>query len=539
MIAVIRTSSGVEEDSTRQMTAHSRPAERLALRLLTAADALCNRLYNQRFNPLYQSGTIVVSLYLVLVVTGLWLILFYRVGAPWESVARLTANPWAGNWVRGLHRYASDLAVVATAVHAFRMFAQGRSWGARTMAWVTGCLLLLLLFVCGWTGYVMVWDTFGQHLATEGARMIDTLPVLSEPTGRAFTGEEPVPTVFFFLNLFAHIGIPLAMGAVFWLHVKRLQRPRMLPPHAVTWATIGALTAAAVVWPLEMAPKADPLMLPAALPADLFYAFWLPLTRRLSGGSALLLATGVGVALLVIPWLVAPRAAAAPPKSVVDEDLCVGCVQCAIDCPYGAIAMIERDSKRSDLVARVYPDLCVSCGICAGSCAPMGVGPPGRSGRDQMAAARAFVASPERRAGEIVVVCCRHGAMAFASRLADAGGVPYAVDCAGNLHTSVVELLVRGGAAGVLILSCPTRDCVHREGPKWLEQRMYHGREAELQPRVDRARTRIASSNASESEAAIAALRAFAARVAALGPTDRSDRVDIDQQCEPVLLEKD
>ena len=133
------------------MAAVARPSERLAIRLLTTADTLCNRLYGQRFNPLYQSGTIVVALYLVLVVTGLWLILFYRVGAPWESVARLTADPWLGNWVRGLHRYASDLAVVATAVHAFRMFAQGRSWGARAMAWMTGCLLLLLLFICGWT----------------------------------------------------------------------------------------------------------------------------------------------------------------------------------------------------------------------------------------------------------------------------------------------------------------------------------------------------------------------------------------------------
>ena len=58
------------------MATVARPPERLALRLLTAADALCNRLYSQRFNPLYQSGTIVVALYLVIVVTGLWLTLF-------------------------------------------------------------------------------------------------------------------------------------------------------------------------------------------------------------------------------------------------------------------------------------------------------------------------------------------------------------------------------------------------------------------------------------------------------------------------------
>ena len=209
------------------MPAPPRPIERLALRLLTTADAVGNRWYGWRFNPLYQSGTIVVALYLALLVSGLWLVLLYRVGAPWESVAGLTANLWVGNWVRGLHRYASDAALVATGVHAYRMFAQGRSWGARTLAWVSGGLLLLLLLLCGWTGYVMVWDAFGEHMMRELARMIDTLPVLSEPLTRGFTGESAVPSAFFFITLFAHIGIPLGMGVMFWLHVKRLARPAL------------------------------------------------------------------------------------------------------------------------------------------------------------------------------------------------------------------------------------------------------------------------------------------------------------------------
>src|SRR5262245_27705582 len=245
----------------------SRPAEKLAVRILKAADAICDRLYTQKLNPLYQSGTIVVFLYLVLLVTGLWILLFYRVGSPWESVARVTADRWAGNWVRGVHRYASDAAVIATVIHAFRMFAQGRSWGPRTLAWVSGCLLLLLTFVCGWTGYVMVWDTFGLYLAQAGARMLDTLPVLSEPTSRAFTGEQPLPMAFFFLNLFAHIGIPLAIGATFWLHLHRLARPKLLPPRRLVWTVIGLLAATAILRPLVMAPKANPLLLPRDVPA--------------------------------------------------------------------------------------------------------------------------------------------------------------------------------------------------------------------------------------------------------------------------------
>jgi ferredoxin len=227
--------------------------------------------------------------------------------------------------------------------------------------------------------------------------------------------------------------------------------------------------------------------------------------------------------LLVVPFFTTRRGVAAPPPSVVDEDVCVGCVQCSLDCPYGAIEMIPRVSVRSAIVARVNPDLCVSCGICSGSCAPMGVGPAGRTGRDQVARAQAFAAADARRSGEVVVVTCEHGASSFASALAARGGVIYPVRCAGNLHTSVIEMIVRGGAGGVLVLACPPRDCWNREGPRWLSERVYHGREAELQARVDRARVRIAYANAAETALAVAALEAFARQVAALGvpPTDK------------------
>lgn len=503
-----------------------RSTETVARRLLVVVDTWGDRLYGWRFNPLYQSGSIVVALYLVLLVTGLWLTLFYRVGAPWESVARVTADPWLGNWVRGLHRYASDLAVVATAVHAWRMFAEGRSWGARTLAWVSGAVLLLLLFICGWTGYVMVWDTFGQQLAREGARMFDALPILSEPTARAFTGEQPVPTVFFFINLFAHIGVPLAMGVVFWLHIKRLARPTLLPPRPLLWGTVAVLTIVAIAWPLTMTPQADAFVLADHVPSDVFFAFWMPFTRALGGGTALLVAIAVGVALASVPLVTMRRGTAALPPSTVDEDLCTGCTQCAQDCPYGAITMVERTGSRPAL-ASVDPSLCVSCGICSGSCAPMGVGPAGRTGRDQVAAARTFLMSADRRPGEVVVIGCEKAAGRWPATIWS-GAVPYPMTCAGNLHTSVVELLLRGGCGGVLVLTCPPRDCWHREGPRWLTERVYRGREAELQERVDRARIRVEHVGAGQAGRAREIVASFAREIAMLssrgaGPIDESD----------------
>src|SRR3972149_1421361 len=141
------------------------------------------------------------------------------------------------------------------------MYAQGRSWGPRALAWMTGVLMLIVVFICGWTGYVMVWDTFGELLARAGARMLDTLPVLSEPTARVFTGERPIPSVFFFLNLFAHVGLPLALFGGLWLHVSRVARSALLPPRPLLWSVIGLLFALFVRAPLAMAPEANPFRL--------------------------------------------------------------------------------------------------------------------------------------------------------------------------------------------------------------------------------------------------------------------------------------
>jgi coenzyme F420-reducing hydrogenase delta subunit len=163
----------------------------------------------------------------------------------------------------------------------------------------------------------------------------------------------------------------------------------------------------------------------------------------------------------------------------------------------------------------------------------MGVGPPGRTGRDQLAATRRFGRDLVPGVRTVVTICCDHGAGAFAGRLAARGAVVYPVGCTGNLHTSVIERLLRDGAAGVLILACPPRDCRHREGPRWLTDRVFHGREAELQPRVPRDRVRVAHASAREAGAALAALDAFTAALAALRAPALEPDEAVDAVCEP------
>jgi coenzyme F420-reducing hydrogenase delta subunit len=99
------------------------------------------------------------------------------------------------------------------------------------------------------------------------------------------------------------------------------------------------------------------------------------------------------------------------------------------------------------------------------------------------------------------------------------------------MHTSVIEMLLRGGAGGVLVLACPPRDCWHREGAHWLVQRMYHEREAELQGRVDRARVRLVSVNSGEHTRALEALAVFAAEVRALEVARPETDIEVSGEC--------
>lgn len=357
---------------------------RLARPTLAALDAAANRLYGWRWNPLYQSGTVAVVMLLVLLGTGLYLVLVYRLGAPFASVARIDQDVWLGRWMRSLHRYTSDAFVIAAAIHAWRMLAQRRSWGPRTLAWVSGGAVLAAGLVEAWTGFVMVWDSFGERLAREGARLLDTLPLFSEPLSRIFAGEGAVPSAFFFVNLFVHIGLPLGLGVGLWLHVSKLARPTLLPPRALSWAMVAAFTSAAIVWPAALGDAADPLRLAVDTPINLPSAWWLPWSEQLPPLAVFGLVTAGSVIFLLVPALTARARTGTLSASVVDARLCTGCNQCPQDCPWEAITMVARIDGRPTLVAQVDAALCVSCGICAGSCAPMGVGPVGSNGRDQL-----------------------------------------------------------------------------------------------------------------------------------------------------------
>jgi Pyruvate/2-oxoacid:ferredoxin oxidoreductase delta subunit len=485
--------------------------------LVQRVDGLFDRLYSSAYNPLYRTGTLAALCLAVTLVTGVYLLFVYEVGRPYESMRAIQGDLALGRWIRALHRYASDAVVLAVAIHALRVLLQGKTWGPRTLAWVTGLLLTGMTFLSGLTGFVLVWDEFGQKLAVAGARMLRLLPLFPEPPDRSFVGDKPIPSQFFFMNLFLHVAVPLGIIGFLWLHTSRLARAAWFPERRVVWGTLAGLFILSLAWPAPLPPAADLLTIPGRVATDWFYAFWVPVTAAapavaLSGGAVL------GVLLLAAPWWLRPGAPARPAPAWVDPDLCEGCQQCSLDCPYDAIEMVPGNHPELyPLRASILADRCVSCGICAGSCSSLAIGPPDRTARHQLASGRQLASGHVGAEGRTLIVPCRNNgevsAAAQAHYRADGRTDFFEVDCAGTLHPAAISYLA-GHFGGTVVLSCPPQNCLHREGAALADARLLGDRKPAIPGRIARQSVRVLHRSMGEwplIEAAIEGLRGSAA----------------------------
>lgn len=462
-------------------------------------DRLFNKIYTSEFNPIYRSGTIAVALLSLATLTGVVLVFFYSLSSPYESVQAMESQVWLGRWMRSVHRYSSDAAVIAVVFHLLRMFAQKKSWGKRTLAWISGVFLLGLLMISAWTGFIMVWDTHGQALAIAGAKIVDTIGILPDPLLRSFTGlQDQPPASFFFMNLFLHIVFPLAMVFGIWIHTIKMARATWFPRKSIFLRLAILFVLIGVILPAPLGPKADLLRQAEDYSLDGFFSFWILWTPWTS--FVFFAAFFLGLSLL--PFVLKPRKDQIPPTSTLDERKCHACTQCVLDCPYEAISMVPRTEGPmiSELVAKVDPLRCVSCGLCAASCGPMTIGPASRKGSDQYQAVKQMIselqAQEEKLSDQSVVIACFNQSSAMArleKKLSRMRNVKiYPVACMGSLHMATIGYLAHY-FKNVILAACPERNCTNKDAYFLLRERLEGLRDPGLPGRVDASRVHLIS----------------------------------------------
>ena len=80
-------------------------------------------IHDPRFNPLYHTGTITIFLLVVILLTGIYLTMFYPFGFTFSylAVSKIESN-LIGRIIRALHRYASDAAVIFGLLHGCLLY---------------------------------------------------------------------------------------------------------------------------------------------------------------------------------------------------------------------------------------------------------------------------------------------------------------------------------------------------------------------------------------------------------------------------------
>ena len=450
-------------------------------RLFLYADRAIGSALPERYNPLVHSGAIAMLALVVALASGVLLLFWYRpsLSMAWPSVAAMAGHPLTAGLLRSLHRYSSDVAVAASAIHALRLFVERRFTGPRWLAWVTGIAIVGLVWFVGWTGYWLVWDTRAHAIAIGTARVLDVLPIFADPMGRSFLTDHSLNSLLFFVVFFAHMLVPLAMAVLLWLHVARLARPRWIAKGPLAAWALGALVLLSVVRPADLTPQAKMTAIRGRYAIDAWYLAPLALTDRLPGGTLWWIALAAGLTLAPAPWWMARRRLK---PATIYPARCTACEQCVSDCPYNAITMVPRAAgpMKYALQADVDPAKCVSCGICAGSCEGFGTDLTGFSSVPEMRRAEAWVREAVARGGTpAVVFACAHSAGGELPADRETGrcrDLPRArvmlAPCGGWVHATTVERLLRVGAARVVIVACEEGSCHYREGSGVLGERI-------------------------------------------------------------------
>ena len=242
----------------------------------------------------YFFGGVTLFLFLIQVLTGILLLLYYKPGAneAFESVQYIVTRVQFGWLIRSIHSWSANLMVFTAVAHMFSVLFLKAYRKPRELTWITGMVLLFLVMGFGFSGYLLPWNQLAFFATTVGTQMAGQVPLIGKPIliflrgGPEVTGATltrffgfhvaVLPFITFFL-IAIHLFFVQRQGMSVppkvekeWVENPSMRREMKFFPNfalreAMAWyVAIAALAALAAIFPWDLGVKADPFGAAAA-----------------------------------------------------------------------------------------------------------------------------------------------------------------------------------------------------------------------------------------------------------------------------------
>ncbi|MCQ2889164.1 cytochrome bc complex cytochrome b subunit [Helicobacter pylori] len=185
----------------------------------------------KNINFLWAMGVILLTLFGVLVVSGIFLLMYYKPDAKmaFDSVNFTIMQEVAYGWLwRHMHATAASMIFVIIYIHMFVGIYYGSYKKGREMIWISGMILFVVFSAEAFSGYMLPWGQMSYWAAAVITNLFGGIPFIGADVVEWIRGNYVVAdstlTRFFMLHVFL---LPIAIILLVGVHFYSLRVPHV------------------------------------------------------------------------------------------------------------------------------------------------------------------------------------------------------------------------------------------------------------------------------------------------------------------------
>ncbi|MFQ5972549.1 MAG: cytochrome bc complex cytochrome b subunit [Alphaproteobacteria bacterium] len=178
----------------------------------------------RNFNYWWNFGALAMFFLVLLIVTGLMLAMQYtaHVDMAFGSIQRIMRDVNFGWLLRFMHANGASFFFIVVYIHIFRGLYYGSYKAPRELLWMLGVVILILMMMTAFMGYVLPWGQLSFWGATVITNLFSAIPLVGDEVVRwlwgGFIVDNPTLNRFYALHFF----VPFLIVGVVILHVIAL-----------------------------------------------------------------------------------------------------------------------------------------------------------------------------------------------------------------------------------------------------------------------------------------------------------------------------